>query len=190
MFILSPGSCPRGGTLGHWGCLRGQIFFQTWSCGILNRPGWRAEQNASNIFILGSNWWPWGEVKRSNIISMSISKIFIPNSLCVFSQIEDRKHIAQNFHSVARVMPQGGTCGCWEESKTSAWEFAMAPHRLRAQVFFFKINIFKKIPSATLSVCHTVCIQIRPNILSVLIWVQKSSLLAMVISKKMPLARE
>ena len=33
---------------------------------------------------------------------MSISTIFIPNSLCVFSQIKDRKHIEQNFHSVAR----------------------------------------------------------------------------------------
>ena len=40
-----------------------KYFFQTWSCGISNRRGWRAEQNASNIFILGSNWWPWGEVK-------------------------------------------------------------------------------------------------------------------------------
>ena len=30
------------------------IFCQTWSCGISNRRGWRAEQNASNIFILGS----------------------------------------------------------------------------------------------------------------------------------------
>ena len=38
---------------------------------------------------------------------MSISKIFIPNSLCVFSQIKDRKHIEQNFHSVARVIPRG-----------------------------------------------------------------------------------
>ena len=44
---------------------------------------------------------------------MSISKIFIPNSLCVFSQIKDRKHIEQNFHSVAMVMPRAGTCGCW-----------------------------------------------------------------------------
>ena len=39
------------------------FFFQTWSCGISNRRGWWAEQNASKIFILGSNWWPWGEVK-------------------------------------------------------------------------------------------------------------------------------
>ena len=66
---------------------------------------------------------------------MSISKIFIPNSLCVFSQIKDRKHIEQNFHSVARVMPWGGTYRCWGESKTLAWGFAMAPHRLRALVF-------------------------------------------------------
>ena len=27
IFILSPGSCPRGGTFGHWGCPGGQIFF-------------------------------------------------------------------------------------------------------------------------------------------------------------------
>ena len=76
IFILLSGSCPRGGTSGHWGYLGGQtIFFQTWSCSISNRRVWQAEQNASNIFILGSNWWPWGKVKRSNIINMSISKI-------------------------------------------------------------------------------------------------------------------
>ena len=34
---------------------------------------------------------------------MSISKIFI-QTVCVFSQIKDRKHIEQNFHSVAGVM--------------------------------------------------------------------------------------
>ena len=52
--------------LGLWGAGCAQVvnfFFQTWSCGISNRRGWRAEQNASKIFILGSNWWPWGEVK-------------------------------------------------------------------------------------------------------------------------------
>ena len=109
---------PQGWDLGALGCPGGQKnFFQTWSCGISNWRGWRAEQNASNIFIIGSNWWPWGKVKRSNIINMSISKIFIPNSLCVFSQIKDRKHIEQNFHSVARVMPRGATCGCWGSQK-------------------------------------------------------------------------
>ena len=29
----------------------------------------------------------------------------------MFSQIKDRKHIEQNFHSIARVMPKGGTWG-------------------------------------------------------------------------------
>ena len=85
IFILSPGSCPRGGTLGHWWCPGGQFIFQTWSCGISNWRGWRAEQNASNIFILWSTWWPWGEVKRSNIIYMSISKILIPNFVCALT---------------------------------------------------------------------------------------------------------
>ena len=65
---------------------------------------------------------------------MSISKTFIPNFLCVFSQIKDRKHIEQNFLSVARVMPRGATCGCWGESKTLARGFAMAPQRLRVLV--------------------------------------------------------
>ena len=42
---------------------------------------------------------------------MSISKIFIPNFVCVLTN-KDRKHIEQNFHSVAKVMPRGGTAGC------------------------------------------------------------------------------
>ena len=61
---------------------------QTWSCGISNWRGWPAEQNASNIFILVSNWWPWGEVKSSNIINFgyhAILKIFIPKFVCVLT---------------------------------------------------------------------------------------------------------
>ena len=136
-FHSVPWVMPQGWDFGALGVPRGskKNFFQTWSCGISNRQGWRAEQNASNIFILGSNWWPCGKVKRSNIINMSISKIFIPN-FCVFSQIKDRKHIEQNFHSVAKVMPRGGTAGCFWESKTLAWGFVMAPHRLRALVVY------------------------------------------------------
>ena len=52
---------------------------------------------------------------------MSISKIFKPVFpdhtrllfLCVFSQIKDRKHFEQNFHSVAKVMPRVGLRGAW-----------------------------------------------------------------------------
>ena len=39
--------------------------------------------------------------------------IFLYQTLCAFLQIKDRKHIEQNFHSVAGVMPKGGTWGCW-----------------------------------------------------------------------------
>ena len=37
----------------------------------------------------------------------------------MFSQIKDRKHIEQNFHSVARVMPGGGTSGAGRSKKFS-----------------------------------------------------------------------
>ena len=108
---------PQGWDFGALGVPKGsKKKFQTWSCSISNRWGWQAEQNARNIFILGSNWWPWGEVKRSNIIYMSISKIFIPNFVCV-SQIKDRKHIEQNFHFVARVMPESRTSGAGRSKK-------------------------------------------------------------------------
>ena len=71
---------------------------------------------------------------------MTISKIFY-QTLCVFSQIKERKHIEQNFHSVAKVMPRSGTTGCWGESKTLVWGFAMAPHRLHALVEFIKLLV-------------------------------------------------
>ena len=44
-------------------------------------------------------------------ITKSISKIFIPNFVCVFSQMKDTKHIRRDFHSVAWVMPQGWDFG-------------------------------------------------------------------------------
>ena len=52
----------------------------------------------------------------------------------MFSQIKDRKHIENYFHSVAKVMPRDGIGGLGE-SKTLVWGFVMAPHRLRALVF-------------------------------------------------------
>ena len=69
ILILEPGSCPRGRILGTWGA-EGvkKWFFSNMVMWHIKSTGWRAEQNASKIFILGSNWWHWGEVKRSNII--------------------------------------------------------------------------------------------------------------------------
>ena len=98
-----------------------KIFIPNFAC-VLTNERYKLYQMGFSFCRLGHApgvglWGTGGKVKRSNIINMSISKIFIPNSLCVFSQIKDRKHIEQNFHSVARVMPRGGTCGCWGSQK-------------------------------------------------------------------------
>ena len=126
--------------VGLWGT-RGakgvkQFFFQTWSCSISNRWGWWAEQNASNIFSLGSNWWPWGKVKRSNFINMSISKIFTPNFVCSHKwKIENI--LNRIFILLPRSCPGVGLGGAGGgEPKTLVWGFAMAPHRLRALVSY------------------------------------------------------
>ena len=61
-------------------------------------------------------------------------------------QIKDRKHIEQNFRSVAKVIPPVGTAGCFLELKTLAWGFAMAPHQLHALVFLIlDMNIFSNL---------------------------------------------
>ena len=53
---------------------------------------------------------PWGGVKRSIIINFQLQsqfQRFLYQTLCVFSQIKDIKHIKLNFHSVFWVMPPG-----------------------------------------------------------------------------------
>ena len=45
-----------------------------------------------------------------------------------------KKHIEQNVHSVAGVMPKGLELGVLDGLNTLAWGFAMAPHRLRILV--------------------------------------------------------
>ena len=68
---------------------------------------------------------PPGEGSKVNnhlmSITKSISKIF-NQTLCVFSQMKDTKHIRQDFHSVAWVMPQGWDFGAlavprWSKKK-------------------------------------------------------------------------
>ena len=53
---------------------------------------------------------PWGEAKRANIIKSQLQsqfQRFLHQTLCVFSQMEDIKHIRQDLYSVPWVMPQG-----------------------------------------------------------------------------------
>ena len=60
---------------------------------------------------------PWGGAKMSNIINFikfqlqSQFKRFLNQTLCVFSQIKDIKHIRRDSHSVACVMPKGSYLG-------------------------------------------------------------------------------
>ena len=57
---------------------------------------------------------PWGGVKRSNIIKFQLQsqfQRFLYQTLCVFSQMKDTKHIRRDFHSVSWVMPPGWDFG-------------------------------------------------------------------------------
>ena len=113
------GQAPGVGLRGAGGARGGggggsNFFFQTWSCGISNWRVWWAKQNASKIFILGSNWWPWGEVKRSNIKYQLPCQFqrFLYQTLCMFSQIKE------NILNIINILllgscPRVGTCGCW-----------------------------------------------------------------------------
>ena len=62
---------------------------------------------------------PWGPVERpkgqlslnfNNLLQSQI-QCFWNQTLCVFSQMKDIKHIRRDFYSVAWVMPQGWNLG-------------------------------------------------------------------------------
>ena len=95
IFILAPELCP-GVVLWGAGCPGGQkLLFQTWSCGISNLRGCRAEQNASTISSYGQT----GDlgVRSKGQISLNFdyqvkSKFFVPNFVCVLTN-KRYKHI-------------------------------------------------------------------------------------------------
>ena len=67
------------------------------------------------LFFFWPAPWGLGEGSKGQILLNSNykvnSKIFIPNCVCVFSQMNGTKHIRQDFHYVALVMPQGWDFG-------------------------------------------------------------------------------
>ena len=94
---MSPGSCPRGGT---WGAKGSKIEFHPAVCPLcyLLRNRWTKFNQiccVSYSHEWGVQWqiifWPcplgpWGEVKYHLIsITKSISKIFLPNFVCVLT---------------------------------------------------------------------------------------------------------
>ena len=96
-FILSPGSCPRGGPWGHLGA---KIKFRPAVCPLcyllLNHwtkfnqiwcVSYSHEWGAQPLFFLAPPPWALGRGQMVKYhlfsITMSISKIFIPNFVCV-----------------------------------------------------------------------------------------------------------
>ena len=133
IFILSSGSCPRVGTLGHWGVQGGQKFIFLKHGHVVYQIDGDDEQNRlvkfSSSGQTGDLW-----VRSKGLISLNFGyhvnfKDFYAK-LCVFSQIKCRKHIEKK-HSVVEFMPQGGHGVLGEGVKKLAWGFAKAPHRLR-----------------------------------------------------------
>ena len=69
---------------------------------------------ATALFFWPHPLGPWGGAKRLNIIKfhlLSQFQRFLNQTLCVFSQMKDIKHIRRDFHLAAWVMPQGWDLG-------------------------------------------------------------------------------
>ena len=64
IFILSPGSCPRVGLWGAGGAQGVNLFFKHGHVAYQID----GDDKKNRMQIQFSSWWPWGEVKRSNII--------------------------------------------------------------------------------------------------------------------------
>ena len=73
---------------------------------------------------------------------------FLYQTLCVFSQIKDRKHIEQNFHSVAKVMPRDGTAGSGGVKNFSMGIWDGAPSTARSS-FFPIVMFYESVPIKT-----------------------------------------
>ena len=111
IFIRSPGSCLRSGTWGYRG---------GWEI-IFYRKSTRFDVLVTymNCTCNGARFWvpttlgPWGGAKRSNINkskSQSITKIFLPNFVCLLTN-ERYKTYQAGFYSFAWGMPQGWDFG-------------------------------------------------------------------------------
>ena len=76
------------------------------------------EWGAQRKFI----FWPPGEGSKGQISlisnTKSISKIFIPNFVCVL-KMKDTKHIRWDFYTVSLVMPQGWDFGALGHIKST-----------------------------------------------------------------------
>ena len=101
--------------MGGWGVKK--IFFpkfiQIWCVSFLH------ERHMHRRHFWGPHpLGPWGGAKRSNIIKSELKdqfQRFLNQTLCIFSQMKDIKHIGWDFHSAAWVMARRWDLGVpWE----------------------------------------------------------------------------
>ena len=119
---------PQGWDLGALGCPGGRFFLFFKHGHVAYQIDGNDEQN--RMYVTFSSYGQTGDLEARSKGQISLTcqfQRFLYQTLCVLTY-KDRKHIEQNFHSVARVMPRVGTWGCWGESKTLVLGFAMAPH--------------------------------------------------------------
>ena len=116
-FHSVPWVMPEGWDFGALGCQGGQIFFFKYGHVVYQIDG-DDEQNRMQVkFSSMGQTGDLGARSKGQISLTCQFQRFLYQTLCVSSQIKDRKHIKQNFHSVAKVMPRGGTAECWGSQK-------------------------------------------------------------------------
>ena len=100
-----------GGTVGGWGVKK--IFFPKFN--QIGCVSFLHERHMHRCHFWGPHpLGPWGGAKRSNIIKSELKgqfQRFLNQTLCIFSQMKDIKHIRWDFHSAAWVMARGRDLG-------------------------------------------------------------------------------
>ena len=129
-FLFCPlGHAPGVGLWGTGGAQGGKkIFFSNMVMWYIKLTGMTSRTECKLNFHprvkLVTLWWG----QRSNIIKFMLPcqfQIFLYQTLCMFSQMKDTKHIRQDFYSAVWVMPQG-------------WDFGALGVPRGSNNFFFK----------------------------------------------------
>ena len=109
---------PQGCDLGALGVPRGVKLFLFKHGHVAYQIDGDGEQNKMQVTFSSSGQTGDLGARLKGQISLTCQfQRFLYQTLCVFTQMKDRTHIEQNFHSVAKVMPRGGTAGCWGSKK-------------------------------------------------------------------------
>ena len=125
---------PWGWDLGALGVPRGSTFFFKHGHVAYQIDGDDKQNKMQVTFSSRGQTGDLGTRSKGQISLTCQFQRFLYQTLCVFSQIKDRKHIEQNFYSVAKVMPHGGTAGCWGSQKLLRGDLRWPPSTARSSI--------------------------------------------------------